>query len=228
MPIKDSSGAPYSGNAVSKHRSKYHFSEIWFEKNIPIWTDQLKHLCSYKLEVLEIGSFEGASTTWILDELFKNENSILTSVDTFEGSVEHKSSKEISSILGSIEEKFDENINKTGKSDQLKKIKSKSYDALIEMNLRFDVAFDLIYIDGSHVASDVISDAVLSWPLLKEGGILIFDDYKWDKYSDDYNNPRIAIDAFINCYKPELEIIRIGYQVIVKKIIRSRIYKGIE
>ena len=37
--------------------------------------------------------------------------------------------------------------------------------------------FDLIYIDASHYAPDVLSDAVLAFKLLKPGGILIFDDY---------------------------------------------------
>ena len=32
-----------------------------------------------------------------------------------------------------------------------------------------------MYIDGSHAARDVISDAVLAWALLRPGGVLIFD-----------------------------------------------------
>ena len=37
--------------------------------------------------------------------------------------------------------------------------------------------FDLVYIDASHEAADVLADAVLAWPLLKPGGFLGFDDY---------------------------------------------------
>jgi predicted O-methyltransferase YrrM len=39
--------------------------------------------------------------------------------------------------------------------------------------------FDFIYIDGSHVAPDVLLDAAMSFALLKPGGILAFDDYDW-------------------------------------------------
>ena len=39
--------------------------------------------------------------------------------------------------------------------------------------------YDIIYIDGSHATSDVLEDAVLSYRLLKPGGLLIFDDYHW-------------------------------------------------
>ena len=40
--------------------------------------------------------------------------------------------------------------------------------------------FDLAYIDGSHMAADVYRDAALTWPLMKSGGVILFDDYEWD------------------------------------------------
>lgn len=40
-----------------------------------------------------------------------------------------------------------------------------------------DVKFDLIYIDGSHEYDDVYQDIEYAWPLLRDGGILIGDDY---------------------------------------------------
>lgn len=45
-------------------------------------------------------------------------------------------------------------------------------------------AFDFYYVDGSHVAPDVMADAVLGWRLLKPGGIMVFDDYEWGAYRD--------------------------------------------
>ena len=39
--------------------------------------------------------------------------------------------------------------------------------------------FDLIYVDASHLALDVVVDASLSWQLLCGGGVVIFDDYRW-------------------------------------------------
>ena len=46
---------------------------------------------------------------------------------------------------------------------------------------------------------DVLSDAVLSWNLLKEGGIMILNNYELDYFEEEYNNPRIAIDSFLRC-----------------------------
>ena len=39
--------------------------------------------------------------------------------------------------------------------------------------------YDFIYIDGDHTNEGVFIDSVLSFPLLKNGGIIIFDDYLW-------------------------------------------------
>lgn len=33
----------------------------------------------------------------------------------------------------------------------------------------------VVYIDGSHDASDVLTDAVMAWKLLAQGGIMILD-----------------------------------------------------
>ena len=37
-----------------------------------------------------------------------------------------------------------------------------------------NIMFDFIFIDASHTAKDVFTDAILSWDILKENGILGF------------------------------------------------------
>jgi hypothetical protein len=77
---------------------------------------------------------------------------------------------------------------------------------------------DFIYIDGSHVAKDVLVDAVLSWDLLKVGSIIIFDDYQWRvKLWNPWARPQIAIDAFLQVFEPYVELRHKEYQVVVKK-----------
>ena len=81
---------------------------------------------------------------------------------------------------------------------------------------RLPPGFDVASVDGSHVARDVLTDAVLTWPLLKSGGLLIFDDYGWN-HPDRLQQPRPAIDAFVDLFAPELELIHMEYRVIVRK-----------
>jgi hypothetical protein len=64
----------------------------------------------------------------------------------------------------------------------------------------------------------VLSDACLTWPLLKPGAFLIFDDYLWGNPRDALHRPKLAIDTFINIYAEELSLFHIGNQLTVRKI----------
>jgi predicted O-methyltransferase YrrM len=60
--------------------------------------------------------------------------------------------------------------------------------------------------------------AVLSLPLLKQGGLIIFDDYLWTCSKKDIDDPKPAIDAFIDLYADKIKVLFINQQVIIKKI----------
>lgn len=58
--------------------------------------------------------------------------------------------------------------------------------------------YDILYVDGSHLAADVLTDAILGWGLVKVGGIIIFDDYDF-QFNDSVNteqDTKIGIYAF--------------------------------
>jgi cephalosporin hydroxylase len=71
--------------------------------------------------------------------------------------------------------------------------------------------YDFIYIDGSHLAKDVLTDAVLAWQILEPGGYLAFDDYTWTEKprqeANPLDNPRLAIDAFYTIFRREAVIL---------------------
>lgn len=77
--------------------------------------------------------------------------------------------------------------------------------------------YDILYIDGSHLASDVLQDAVISWGLVKLGGIIIFDDYDFIFADNPAENTKVGIDTFITTYSQKINLIHQGYQVIVEK-----------
>ncbi len=62
-------------------------------------------------------------------------------------------------------------------------------------------SFHIIYIDGDHVARAVLEDAVLSWRLLKVGGLIIFDDYAWEHQREPPFRPLMAIDFFTEVFR---------------------------
>lgn len=83
--------------------------------------------------------------------------------------------------------------------------------------------FDLVFIDGSHQAPDVLCDAVLGFRLLRKNGLLAFDDYLWTEElpygRDPIRCPKLAIDAFTNIYFRKILILETKlYQLYVQKI----------
>ena len=200
-------------------RSRFTFQQDWFELIRPEGETRTVSLRSQKLRILEIGSFEGASTTWILDNLMDHPDSQLVAVDTFGGGMEHQDfgTNRDKYGLSSLEIRFRQNISKCKQVPKLRVLKMRSEDALVELRTQLS-RFDLIYIDASHVAGDVLHDAVLAWRMLEEGGTLIFDDFSWKGYLEDCYNPRIAIEAFARCFAPEIESEETESQLWIKKV----------
>jgi predicted O-methyltransferase YrrM len=82
-----------------------------------------------------------------------------------------------------------------------------------------DGAFDFIFVDGDHLYDPVLFDLKMSFQKLKQGGMLLIDDYKVDAkfwWGDDVVR---AVHDFLAEYSSKvlLEKIEDG-QVIVKKI----------
>src|SRR5205823_5527535 len=75
-------------------------------------------------------------------------------------------------------ERFRRNIGETGRSDQVEVLRARSRDGLHDLRSR-GVEADLVYVDGSHAACDVLSDLVQSFQITRVGGVIICDDYLW-------------------------------------------------
>jgi hypothetical protein len=74
-------------------------------------------------------------------------------------------------------------------------------------------------VDASHYAADVLADAVLAWPLLRPGGLLCFDDYRWreEDGAPPLETPRMGVDCFVRTHIDELTIRHDAYQFVVEK-----------
>ena len=119
--------------------------------------------------------------------------------------------------MSAVETRFDNNIAKaqsvTGNAATVIKHKMPSNVALVELVAEGrSSTFDLVFVDGSHQASDVLTDAVISFQLLRIGGLMIFDDYLWglhlESNQDPLGVPKQGIDAFLNVFQKKMQIVR--------------------
>jgi len=182
--------------------NEYKFLDDWVTHRTNIWKQVLLKL-ENKNQFLEVGSHEGRSAIWFIENGLDS-NGEITCIDSW--------------IWGSKHEKtFDLNVDlclKTYPTKKVIKLKGFSYFHLASL-ITQKKQFDLIYIDGSHKAKDVITDACLSWNLLKLNGILIFDDYLLQS-KDVYAKP--AIDLFVDMFRENIKYLYIGDQLIIQKV----------
>jgi hypothetical protein len=174
------------------------FAHVWDE-----------HLAPFKgrerLAMLEIGSYEGRSAVWFLENVLTHPSATLTCVDPF--------------AARGIEPRFDHNLRVSGHGAKVEKLKGRSTVRLQELK---DRRFDIVYVDGDHRAAAVLLDAHMSWPLLVPGGVLIFDDYQWAPEKPADERPQMAVDLFVAALDGGCEVLHKGWQVLVRKAPKRR------
>lgn len=184
----------------------------WYLNDLENWKMLFSRAGASRL--LEIGAFDGVSGNLMLDVLFPDERSELHCIDAF---LPDPTTPEVD---GETKQKFEENALRGGHANQIRLYEGLSVEVLAWMiaNEGYWESFDFIYVDGSHLARNVLMDATLSWNLLKTGGIVIFDDYQWGNPNDRYGRPKLAIDAFANVFGNRIEEVLGGYRKGYRKI----------
>jgi hypothetical protein len=206
-PVEHFSGRTEIETTVSgEGTGPYRFTAWWHKSRAKDWE---RELAPYKgrenLKYLEVGVFEGRSLLWMVENVLTHPTSTAVAIDIF---------------MDEYEATYDANIVASGAAKRVTKIKEPSRTALRKLPLD---SFDIIYIDGSHTADDVLADAVLSWDLLRVGGLVIFDDYGWAGRPKGGALPpellpRVPIDAFITSYRYEIELVTKRGQVMLRKL----------
>lgn len=191
----------------------------WFVETgvIKIFEDNLASYAGERLDFLQIGAFTGDASLWLLDNILTHPESTLTDVDPWSGdpglegfdwwTAGEEYNRKMSSHFGKV-------IPMQLLSDEFFKKNTKTYD--------------IIYIDGDHLASAVLRDALNAFDCLADDGLLIFDDYEFGYNADAARFcPKTAIDAFMSIHWFEFEKVYEGRQMWLKKtdrIANNKIY----
>jgi predicted O-methyltransferase YrrM len=179
------------------------FSQNWFEGLAQNNFETLKEIIdtSKPINFLEIGCFEGNCHKWMYENILVNPISRSTVIDPFEKSLTHPDS--YSSFKNNLSDNLDKITIFKGYSDDILPLLEKE-------------SFDIIYIDGDHTAEAAFKDGINCFPLLKKGGIMIFDDYLWcgliggeGSYNNigNWNNPCTGVNCFLFMFKEQVELL---------------------
>lgn len=193
--------------------TEYDFEYDYVTRFAETWQEMLAAI--EPTRVLEIGCYEGVSTAYWIEQCSRFGQVEIHCLDMWDP---HG--------VSIREQRFDHNIGvarraamqNTGRDVIVHKAKGDSKLSLAKLLASENrPVFDFVYVDGSHTAPGVLSDAVLSFDMLRPGGIMLFDDYLWAgpvpqyntamELADIHNTPKIGIDAFISVYQRQLRIV---------------------
>lgn len=174
------------------------FTEDWFTHNIPNFEKCMLEVGAQRKHFLEIGAYEGRSTCWLLKQL--EDRGTVYSIDPFIGMEE-------------VEERFKNNTRQAvgGTSVISCSVKDKSYSALAKM-ISMRMEFDFIYIDGDHDPATTLADACMAWGMLRQGGVMLFDDYEYP-----HEPTKVGIQGFMQGFVGKYDLVLQNYQLAVKK-----------
>ncbi len=187
----------------------YEFSTDWFS-GVRVNFEYLfrtSAVLARSQTLVEVGSFEGRSAAWMLDHVIPK-GGTLHCID-LEGRTR---------LFNNLRRHQNVEIHCGTLLDHLGLFSAGSVD--------------FFYIDGSHLAWDVLTDIVPAFSRLKVGGVMLMDDFGWSDpafisrhyrvpdAADPRFSPRLAIESFLKIFKDQYEFVRLPnpYQCAIRKL----------
>lgn len=186
------------------------FTTDFVGTNADNWAQWLSKFKGLPIHALEIGSWEGRSATWFLRNILTHPESTLTCVDTFyagQDLPEFTDDTLFDRFRANIAEWKEKVIIERGKSS-----------LVLPRLLCAKRQFDFAYIDGSHLAADVLRDAMYTFDMCRNGAVMIFDDFEWGRQFAVKERPDTGILGFIHAFEDHFRLIARQYQFAIEVI----------
>ena len=178
----------------------YYFTVDIFSHRISLWSEHLQPFVGKVVKVLEVGSYQGMSSCWMLDRVLTHPQSQLTCIDS------------------SFDSTFRENIVKTSAESQVTMFEGDIHQLMADT----PNSFDLINLqDRCKLSQHTEENTRLAWQLLKPGGLIIFSYYGWRDPQDATQNPTQGIDRFLQPIKEQWQSVHFSppiCQLIIRKL----------
>jgi len=190
----------------------YRFTNDWFDSHEPHWQQRFLPWAGTKesLNILEIGSYEGRSACWFLDNLMQHPASRLTCVDPW---ISRDGTHRWASDMDEVYQRFLGNIAASGKGDQVS-VRRGDFQAIADQLP--ERSFDLVYVDGDHAEDVVYADTLSAYRLVRDGGLIVWDDYFWSA------NDSVKRGVDRACAELGIQPERFGNQLLFEKPCKDR------
>lgn len=209
---------------TTKNAKNKDFKIDWFTEHIPAWSAVLMKTKRPEggIQALMVGVYEGRCLEWLLQNVLTNrETDRATVLDAFD----YKpcvSERSVAKWVPDVKETFRNRI--LGNATYAKQVRMLPPETGIQhlyLNSPAPTAYDIVYIDA-HDSVHALESAVHTFPLMRPGGILIFQNYTHNE-EHDTNCPRVGMDAFLSTYVRHIKVVRNGFHLFVQKRTRLQV-----
>ena len=148
------------------------FSIDMFSDRIPLWEKTMApYVGKPSIDYLEVGTYEGRSLCWMLDNVLTDPSCRAVAIDTWavQPDWQEHGKEEWEAVWRTMRANV-------GDDPRVRIAAGDSAEQLAVEIAQGSQRFDIAYIDGSHRALACITDMSLAWRLLKVGGAMIVDD----------------------------------------------------
>jgi hypothetical protein len=187
------------------------YMDRWFRRVQKEFTPLAMEKAGQPIVYVEIGTWGGAASEWVCKHILTHPDSLAFGIDPYDQYFERR--------------RHDVAAIKTLAADRVRAVIGGRYQWIYQRSrpglmqlqnilrdLINDRRIDLLYVDGSHEGPDVFQDFALAWPMLHNGSIVIFDDYK---KVEDYAWPHV---------RHACAAVELAYQYRIKPRHRGRQY----
>ena len=159
----------------------------WTDSRVKTWLPYLEPLRDQPAVGVEIGTFEGRTARWLLENILTHPDSRLHCIDPYH----YRGRVELRTVDRAKELAL---RNLAPLADRCTIHHNYSYNVLPSME---SGRFDVVYVDGDHSAAACFYDMCHAYRMLKPGGILIVDDIAGHERENWGSNcPLMAVDTF--------------------------------
>lgn len=173
---------------------------FWFGRTFREFSALTLPYAGKPITYVEVGTWMADSCHWMMENVLTHPESSGYGIDPYPDDFKRGSNEPTKEIAAERMKGF----------TNWRWIYQKSQDALRSWDsMDLGDKIDLLYLDGSHLAHDVVMDFSFAWPHLKKGSLVIFDDYGLSKRkTDGILRVDVAVEAIEKAFSPYIE--RVG------------------
>ena len=145
-------------------------------------------------DVVEIGSWQGRSSSFLARAVKESGNGRFYAIDHFGGNVGKEQFYAVDGDLANLKQNFNRNMERLGLSESVNLLDMPNTEAVNHLK---DSSIRFLFIDGDHTEEGVTRDIELFFPHLCKGAIVVFDDY-----FEGFSGLLQAVDRAIEKHKP--------------------------